>query len=201
MKKMILLGLCLMTWTLSFQAANAQKYAYVNSDVILSKMPEMEQMRSNLEGYQAQLQKKGQKMIEDFQTKQQDAAAKKERGELAPIQEQKILEELQKMQEDLMNYEQEMQNLMMTKQDELLKPILDRVNTAIQDVAKEGGYTMIFDLSSGAVLFADANSDVTALVESKLGLANAAEEAGEEAPAPVDVEEAPQPFKKDGGGR
>ncbi|MFZ2900617.1 MAG: OmpH family outer membrane protein [Saprospiraceae bacterium] len=170
MKKIILLGLVLTCWLMSSTVAEAQKYAYVTSGSILEKMPEMEQMRSNLDGYRSQLQKKGQKMVEDFQLKQQDASAKKERGELAPVQEQKILEELQKMQEDIINYEQEMQNMMLAKQEELLAPVLEKINTAIKEIAKEDGYTLVFDLSSGAILFADENSDITAKVKAKVGI-------------------------------
>lgn len=160
----------MMSLVLSYETAEAQKYAYVTSGAILEKMPEMEQMKSNLEGYQAQLQKKGQQMLQEFQTQQADAAAKKERGELSPVQEQKILEELQKKQDELLNYEQEMQNMLLTKQEELLKPILERVNTAIQDISKEDQYTMVFDMSSGAVLFADSTSDITPKVKLKLGI-------------------------------
>lgn len=170
MKKIMLLGLVLTCWMLSSPVAEAQKYAYVTSGAILEKMPEMEQMRSNLDGYRSQLQKKGQKMVEDFQLKQQDASSKKERGELAPVQEQKILEELQKMQEEILTYEQDMQNMMLTKQEELLAPVLEKINEAIKEIAKEEGYTMIFDLSSGAVLFADENSDITAKVKAKIGI-------------------------------
>jgi len=173
MKKMILMGLCLMGLALSYQTAEAQKYAYVNSDAILGVIPEMEQMRSNLEGYQAQLQKKGQQMVQEFQAQQTDAAAKKERGELSPVQEQQILEALQKKQNEILQYEQEMQNMMLTKQEELLKPIIEKVNTAINEVSKEDGYTMVFDMSSGAILFADPLSDITPKVKAKLGITDA----------------------------
>ena len=170
MKKMILVALCMTGLVFGFQKAEAQKYAYVSSGAILEKMPEMEQMKSLLDGYQAQLQKKGQQMVQEFQTQQADASAKKERGELAPVQEQKILEDLQKKQDEILNYEQEMQNMMMAKQEELLKPVLEKINTAIQDISKEDGYTMVFDMSSGAVLFADVNSDITPKVKTKLGI-------------------------------
>jgi outer membrane protein len=167
MKKSILLGLLLMGFLLN---ANAQKYGYVTSGALLEKMPEMEQMRSNLEAYQAQLQKKGEQMFKDFQAKQTDAKSKKDRGELAPVQEQKILEELQKQQEELINFEQEMQDMLLSRQDELLKPILERVNDAIKEVSKEEGFTMVFDMSSGAILFTDENLDITAKVKEKLGI-------------------------------
>jgi len=173
MKKMIFLGLLLMSTMLIAQEADSlttPKYGYVASGAILDKLPEMEQMQSDLEGYQTILQKKGQQMVQDFQTKQKDAASKKERGELSPLQEQKILEELQTLQDDIVAYEQEMQQKMVAKQEELLKPVLDRVNEVIQDICKAEGYTMVFDLSSGAVLFADEKSDITPKVKEKLGI-------------------------------
>ena len=170
MKKMIFVGLCLMSWTLSYQTAEAQKYAYVNSGAILEKMPEMEQMKSNLEAYQMQLQKKGQQMVEAFQAQQTEASAKKDRGELSPVQEQQILEALQKMQDEILKYQDDMQKMLMEKQEELLKPILDKVNTAITDVSKEDGYTMVFDMASGAILFADPAGEITPKVKTKLGI-------------------------------
>lgn len=173
MRKIIFFGLFLASMMLALQVAEAQttpKYAYVSSGAILEKLPEMEQMKSDLQGYQTILQKKGQQMYQEFQAKQTDAAAKKERGELSPKQEETILGELQTMQDSLVAYDQEMQDKLITKQEELLKPILDRVNEAIKEIAKTEGYTMIFDLSSGAVLFADENSDITKQVKEKLGI-------------------------------
>jgi outer membrane protein len=161
------LGLCL---TGLFLTADAQKYGYVTSGAILEKLPEMEQMRSNLEGYQAQLEKKGKQMYQDFEAKQKDAAAKKERGELAPVQEQKILEELQLLRDELMGYQEEMQEMLMVRQEELLKPILERVNEAIKEVSKEEGFTIVFDMSSGAILFSDETFDITNKVKVKLGI-------------------------------
>ncbi|MBK7409602.1 MAG: OmpH family outer membrane protein [Saprospirales bacterium] len=173
MKKTILLGVCLMSMMLHTQVAEAQttpKYAYVTSGAILEKLPEMEQMKSNLQGYQAQLQKKGEQKYKDFQAKQVDAKAKKDRGELSPVQEQQILEELQKLNDELVAYDQQMQDDMLAKQEELLTPILEKVNNAIKEISKEEGYTMVFDLSSGAVLFADETSDITPKVIEKLGI-------------------------------
>lgn len=87
MRKIAFFGIFMASMLLMLQVAEAQtspKYAYVNSGAILEKLPEMEQMKSDLQGYQTILQKKGQQMYQEFQTKQTDAAAKKERGELSP---------------------------------------------------------------------------------------------------------------------
>lgn len=145
-----------------------QKFGYLNSAQILAEMPEVAQMNSNLEGYKTVLQKKGQQMVEEFQLKQQDAVTRKERGELSPVAEQQIMTELQNKQNEILAYEQSMQQDLAKKESELLQPILERVNEAIQLVAKENGFTYIFDVSAGVLLYADETLDVTPLVKTKL---------------------------------
>ncbi len=155
----------------AFQQADAQlKVGYINSADILADMPDVKQMQSNLEGLQAQLQKKGQQMIAEYQQKEQDAIQRKERGLLPPAEEEKILQELQAKQEEIYNFQNEMQQKLAEKEQELLTPILDRINTAIQEIAKSEGYAYIFDLSSGAILYADESLDLTQKVKAKLGL-------------------------------
>ena len=44
------------------------------------------------------------------------------------------------------------------------------LQSAIDAVASENGYAYIFDYSTGFVLYADASTDVSSLVKSKLGL-------------------------------
>ena len=51
-----------------------------------------------------------------------------------------------------------------------MKPIMDKITAAIEEVAKENGYTYIFDGSVGFVLYADETTDVSDLVKGKLGL-------------------------------
>ena len=61
-----------------------------------------------------------------------------------------------------------MTQLLQTKRDALLKPILDEFNTAVKAVATEGGYTYIFD--QGILLYFDATMDVAPMVKKKLGI-------------------------------
>lgn len=150
--------------------AQAQKFGYVNSAAILSTMPEMKQLESTMKAYESILKKDGEAKVTAFQQKQEAAAQKKQRGEMTPKEEETVTAELQKMQEDLYAYSQKMDNDMAEKQQKEMEPILTKVNTAIQDVAKEGNFQYIFDAQSGVILYADESSDVTALVKAKLGL-------------------------------
>jgi len=150
--------------------AQAQKFGYVNSAQLLSEMPEMKQLQSSLEAYSNILKKDGEAKVMAFQQKQEAAAQKKQRGEMTPKEEETVTAELQKMQEDLYAYSQKMDSTMAAKQQKDMEPILEKVNKAIQDVAKEGGYQYIFDAQSGVILYADETTDLTAIVKAKLGI-------------------------------
>jgi Skp family chaperone for outer membrane proteins len=58
------------------------------------------------------------------------------------------------------------------KREQLFSPILDRVNQAMSDVAKENQFMFVFDSSSQVLLYSDETLDVTKLVKAKLGIAN-----------------------------
>lgn len=151
-------------------AISAQKIGHLDSQSLLAEMPEVRGAESNLEAFQAQLTKKGEKMIADFQAKYQELARKEQAGEIAP---KALEEETKKLKEDevkIQEYEQEMQQKVVERRDELLQPILDRVNAAIEEVSKAKGYDYIIDLSSGTLLFADDQFNITEAVREKLGM-------------------------------
>ena len=55
---------------------------------------------------------------------------------------------------------------------ELFEPILTKIQNAIDQVAKEKGYSYIFDIVGlqGGVVYKDDSHDITQLVKSKLNL-------------------------------
>ncbi len=171
MKLILKTGILSLLFLLAFQQSNAQtKLGYINSAAILAEMPDVKQMQSNLEGLQTQLQKKGEQLVSEYQQKQQEAMQRKERGELSPVQEEQILKELQEKEQQIYAFQAEMQQKLAEKEQELLKPILEKINNAIQEVAKSEGYAYIFDLSTGAILYADEALDLTEKIKAKLGL-------------------------------
>ena len=91
---------------------------------------------------------------------------------MSPLEQQKMQEELQKGQSEIMQFEQKMQEDIMKKRQSLLEPILEKVNAAINEVAKADGYTMIFNGSPavGVLLYVDESQDITPKVKAKLGL-------------------------------
>lgn len=150
----------------------AQKFGYLNSASILQDMPEVKQADATLDALQKQLQKKGQMMVEELQKAYTEAQQKVERGELSPKQQEEESQKLETKQGEIQKYQQDMSNQLQDKRAELMKPILEKVNKAIEDVAKENGFTYVFD--EGVLLYKDPAGDVTNLVRSKLGMAAAA---------------------------
>ena len=158
--------------TLAF-TADAQKFGYVNSAAILAEMAEVKQADSNMEQLQKQLQKKGQQMVQDYQTKVQGLQKKEQAGELSPKQLEDEATKLRTEEQKIQSFEQDMMKQINEKRNSLLQPIFDKVNKAIETVAKENGYQYIFDTNAAAgsiILYADETHDVTASVKSKLGM-------------------------------
>lgn len=170
MKNFVKMGGLLVAFVLMFGTAQAQKFGYVDSGAILAEMAEVKQMQSNLDGFKTQLEKKAQSMLTSFQEKQRDAAQKQEAGQLSPIQQETLLKELQAKEQEIYKYQGESQQKLLEKEQELLNPILERVNNAINDVAKADGLQFVFDARSGVILYADETTDITAKVKTKLGI-------------------------------
>jgi outer membrane protein len=149
---------------------NAQKVGYINSQEILTSLPEVKQANSDIDVMKGMFQKKGEEMVKELQIKYQDLQQKQAGGTLAPIEIEKQAAALKAEEAKVGEFEQSSQQKIMEKSEELLKPIQDRVNKAIKDVATENGFLYIFDSGMGVVLYADPAADATKLVKAKLGI-------------------------------
>ncbi|GEM_PF-208908 len=151
-------------------AGNAQKFGYCNSSVLLSELPEVKAADSDLKDFQTQLTKRGQEMVKSLQDKSAELERKKEIGTIAPkdydVQSAKLAEE----EEKIKAYEQEVYTKLGQKREDLFKPILDKVNKMMQEVAIENKFTYVFDSSTQVIVYADESLDVTKLVKAKLGV-------------------------------
>ncbi len=166
--KKILFAFALSIFALS---AFAQKVGHVNTGILLEGMSEVKAADSQLEALQKQLVSKGETMVKAFQAEYQAVVADANAGKLTPQQQQEKQAALQKKQQEIQTYEQQVQNDILKKREELLKPILDKVDGAIKEVGKENNFLFIFDTAiPNVILFADEPLDVTDKVKTKLGM-------------------------------
>lgn len=168
MNQKILFTLCF-SFLLCF-GIQAQKFGYVNSTQLLMDMPEVKQADSQLEAYQKQLISKGESMVKTFEANYQAYVAEANTGNLSKVQMQSKEGALTTEQQNIAKYEQEVQQKLVLKREELYKPILAKVQTAIDAIGADESYTMIFDTSQGALIHANSSQDLMTKIKSKLGI-------------------------------
>lgn len=78
--------------------------------------------------------------------------------------------EIQDMGARIQEFQENAQKQLQQREQELLKPIIDRAKKAIEDVAAEGGYSYVFDSGVSALLYSPESDDIMPLVKKKLGL-------------------------------
>ncbi|MCC7466208.1 MAG: OmpH family outer membrane protein [Saprospiraceae bacterium] len=166
--KYILISLGLLLSTGSF----AQKFGYCNSGVLLTQIPEVKAADSDLNAFQTQLTKRGQEMVKALQDKASELDRKQQQGTISPKDLETQSQKLKEEEASIAKYEQEVYEKLAQKREELFKPILDKVNKAMEDVAKENQFMFVFDSSTQVILYSDESLDVTNLVKAKLGIPN-----------------------------
>ncbi len=151
-------------------ATTAQKIGHINSNALLSKMPEIAKADTAIGIYQQELTRKGEAMAKAFKTKATAYQTEYQAGKLAPLESEKQKNALIKEQQDLQAYGQDAEQKVTILRKQLLQPVLNKVNDAIKAVAKENGMDYILDSGSGTLFFSDASKDVTDAVKKKLGM-------------------------------
>jgi outer membrane protein len=153
-------------------AANAQRYAVIDSKYILEKITDYKDAQSKLDQYsllwQQEIDQKQaalDKMFKDYDAEQvmlPDQLKKKREDELYNKE-----KELRDLQRKRFGFEGDL----FKKRQELIKPIQDKVYNAIQKLAVEKQYDFILDKSEGiTVIFADPKLDKSEDVLRNLGV-------------------------------
>ncbi len=147
---------------------NAQKFGHINSQQLLLDSPAVKAADTTLEAYQKTLMSQGEILVADFEAEYNKYMTDVNANTLSPVQRQSREGVLSEKQQGIQKYEQEMQQKMGMKREELYKPIIDKINVAIEAVGKDGNYTMIFDSATGALLHAVDSENILDQVKMKL---------------------------------
>jgi outer membrane protein len=158
---------------LGVRAQEHQKVGYADWNYIFGAMPEFKQIDTQLKSHgellQAQVEAKT-KDLEEKMTAYQ--ALPPNTADLIRADKQ---EELQRLDEGLRKFQEDAQRSYELKRQQLMDPVFAKVGKAIEDVAKENGYSFIFNpqfMTGGDILlFTDPKFDISDLVLKKLGVA------------------------------
>ena len=137
----------------------AQKFAYVDTDYILAKIPEYNQAQDKLDnyskGWQEEIEMTMQKIEKMYRSYQSEQILLTE--EMKRAREDMIFAEEKKVQDLQIKYFGP-EGMLFSKRQELIKPIQDKIYDAIQQIATNNKYSVIFDSSSDLIMLYTNNN-------------------------------------------
>lgn len=164
--KKLLLGAVM---ALGIMSASAQtKIGYINTDELMSIMPEAAKINTDLNEYQATLQQQGLALAKEADTKRDQFF--KDSATFSNSKKEIVRDELVKLYSRLQGYEQEAQEKSQKYAQDKIAPVRVKALDAIKAVAKERGYTYVIDEASNALLVMPPGDDLLPMVKTKLGI-------------------------------
>lgn len=156
------------TATISAQTA---KFGHIDLQALVQVMPERTLAETEFNTFQGDLEDILGEMQKDYQAKMSEFEQLGE--DISEVKKTAKVTEIQDISQRITNYTQTAQQQLNQKQGELLQPVFDKAEAAIEEVAKEKGLIYVFDSGAGnkTVLYKSNESlDLLPLVKAKLGI-------------------------------
>jgi outer membrane protein len=166
--KLCILSLLLFIGVLGY-GQQPMKFGHVNTQEIINSLPELNVIQTQIESEYKQKENQLTTMQEDLKN-QQEAYMKVAQSMSSQARADKE-SELQAMGQKVQNYFMLAQQQLQAKEQELKMPLLQKVQTAIQEVGDENGFLYIFEVAGGMPIYrSEQSTDVTPLVKAKMGI-------------------------------
>jgi len=154
----------------SFNIFAQPNIGYVDSDTIMKELPDAQDAQTKLDNIVKEWQDELTKLEKNYKT-QVDEFEKRKLIMSDDLKNQKQ-RELTKLEDEIEKFRQDkfgVNGELFRKQDEVMKPVQNKIFTAIKEVAEDEGLDFIFDRSGDILfLYAKEQYDVTNKVLAKL---------------------------------
>lgn len=167
MRVLTLLSLVVFFATAGF-SQTAAKFGYIDSNEILTLMPETDSLQGELKAYADFLDQQMSTMAMEYQTKV--TQYQENYNTMSDLIRQTKEKEITDLQARIQAFQQSADGDLGAKQAELFNPLIEKVKKAIDEVGKENGYTYIFDVGTGALVYYELGDNILPLVKVKLGI-------------------------------
>ena len=161
MKRIVFTAMAVLLALGTTREASAQgaKIGYINSQSILAEAPgakeaqtkfdsDMQQYRTEVQQMQTELET----MVKQYETQQ---------AMLSPSAKQQRETDIRTKQKAYQDRLAAIDQRAGQRQQELVQPVMDKINKVIEVIRSEGGYALIFDVSAGGVVAAEPGLDLT----------------------------------------
>lgn len=160
MKKLIVILLAMLP-----AVAFAQKFGVIDTEALISSLPEMEQIAAQLEAYSAQYERDFESLRKDMDKKYAELQKLPE-GTNVEIVKRRV-QEIQDLDQKISHFRQTAEADLKNHESAMMAPVRNRVAQALKQVGDEGNFIMIFENTSPVYVRGDV-VDVTPLVLEKL---------------------------------
>lgn len=150
-------------------AAGAQelRFAHIESQKLISELPDKQAADAALQEEGKKLEDQLTVMKTDLEQKYREYIEQRETmaDAIRAIKEKEITDAQQRLQ----SFQQMAQQTLAQKEQQLLTPIIEKYQKAIEAVGKENNFIYIFDISSQVVLYhSEASVDASEMVKAKM---------------------------------
>ena len=121
------------------------KFGHIHSEQLLMIMPETADAEKAIQEYSQMLETQLQAMYGEYQTKAGEFQTNE--GLMTDIVKEAKIKEIQDLELRIQQFQQTSQESIQQKRNEVLSPLLEKAQNAIDEVAKEENYTYIFDIA------------------------------------------------------
>jgi outer membrane protein len=148
--------------------AQSLKTGHINRDDIIMSMPDYDSAMKQYNAYGQELTNALELMQVEYNNKLDQYV--KDNKNLTDLVKANKEQELADMQTRINNFQQQAQVQLQDKQAELLNPIIEKATTAINAVAKDGGFIYIYDIRTLVYVDTVKSTDIAPLVKTRLGI-------------------------------
>ena len=165
----ILLFLCCsFCWS---YAQSGTRYAFVNLEYILDHLPDYNKAQQELDAFSQKLQEEIDAVYAEISALRSKYQA--DQVFLTPAMKEQREKEIASLENKARILQQQYfgpKGVLFAKREELVKPLQEEISAVIKDVAREGNFGMIIDVSADrSVVFFDPKLDKSDVVLRKLG--------------------------------
>jgi outer membrane protein len=144
------------------------KLGHIDFATLYSMMPGLDSVRVVFEEYNKNVQDQFTAMQTELENKYNDYVANMET--MSDIIRSTKEAEINDLRERMDSFEVTATQDLQQKEVELTSPIIEKARNAVEAVAKENGYSYIFNSTEGLLLYAQPSDDVMDMVKAKLGI-------------------------------
>ncbi len=164
MNKIALIVLSLMSF---WMGQSQTKVGTINNEYILSQMPEIKQVEKDLTAYGEELDATINQKYSNYRALLEKY--NEERETLTKVVRISREKKIQQAESDIQQLQQNSAKLLQIKQDELLRPLYQKIGLALEAIVKEEGYTQIFN-ENQSLIYISPEYDLTLKVMKRIGL-------------------------------